>query len=94
MIIIKTDNDHYLEISTLYIIRKYDPREYYKRINNLKFICLERHLDCANMFSPVFEEEFIDELVSLCRDILKKAKEIDKNDPRHHKDIRSKFFRF
>ncbi len=80
--------DHYLELSTLYILRQYDRVLYHNMINDLKRICLIRAIvqfeyfyfrrDLCNTYGSIFCDEF----VKLAIEAIEKLKYAEKDDPR------------
>lgn len=98
--IIENGYDRYLELSTLYIIRKHDRREFYKRVNELKFICLKNHRKLIKqyeyyyMLSAITGSLFISEADDLFKEVLDASKSTDASDPRMHSEKSIyKFFR-
>ena len=84
--IIENGYDRYLELSTLYILRKHDRKEFLRRINELKFICLKKHKAYLNYhhMGQITGVLFHTEMDELIRTILSSKKKADVNDPRRH----------
>ena len=85
--IIENGYDRYLELSTLYIIRKHDREEFYKRANELKFVCIIAHRKLIRQYynlNNITGSLFISEANELFKTIIKASKTTDPNDPRMH----------
>ncbi len=82
--------DYYLEISTLFIIRKYDYERYLNEIDSLKYICLSRIIkETSYKYSylrDMYGEEFCDEINELASKSIKTIDLNDSSDPRCRKD--------
>ena len=90
--IIYNGYDNYLELGTLYIIRKYDRTRYYEEIKKLKVVCLSRnakimkenyyigHRYIRNIYGDVFCDEFI----RLSKIAKKAIDRTDMSDVRNH----------
>lgn len=82
--------DHYLELSTLYILRHYDRGFYYSVFDNLKQICLLREIDQIdgnyywreNYIRNIYGNVFCDEFIKLAKRSLEKLEHAGKDDPR------------
>lgn len=83
--IIENGYDRYLELSTLYIIRKHDRKEFFKRVNELKFICLSNHRKSIKQWrlSKITGSLFLTEADDLFKKLLSQRKESDPDDPRN-----------
>ena len=87
--IIENGYDRYLELSTLYIIRKHDRNEFYKRAKELKFICLKNHrklIKHDHMLSMITGSLFVSEADDLFKEILATSELTEPNDPRMHSE--------
>lgn len=92
--IIENGYDRYLELSTLYIIRTHDRNEFYRRVEELKFICLERHrilIRKRNIYE-ITGRLFVTETDELFKKILSSKNIVESNDPRLH--IQRSVYRF
>ena len=87
--IIENGYDRYLELSTLYIIRKHDRKEFYKRVKELKFICIRNHrrlIRQDKLLYTITGRLFVSEADDLFKIILDDSKAIAPNDPRMHSE--------
>lgn len=88
--IIYNGYDHYLELETLYILRRYDRSFYYRIIGDLKLICLNKCIkeSSRNYYAGyryirnTYGDIFCDELHKLAKNALENIKLAEKTDPR------------
>jgi len=89
--IVRNGYDHFLEIETLYIIRKFSRRQYDAELLRLKVICL-KHID-INAMKNRYMRDFYHELYGdiFCDELSKKVKEQMKNiDTSDMSDVRNR----
>lgn len=87
--IIENGYDRYLELSTLYIIRKHDRKEFYKRAKELKFICVKNHrklIRQEKLLYAVTGSLFLSEADNLFKSILDSIETFASDDPRMHSE--------
>lgn len=91
--IIKNGYDRYLELSLLYILRKYNRSEYDRQMKDLKLVCHQHNLSVIKKRFKYAKEcskrnMFFDEYVLEAKKIIDESKYWDKDDPRY-KNCRS-----
>lgn len=74
--------DHYLEIGTLYIIKKYDEKYFYNVFSDLKVVCLKRGIRAATRYlKDTYGEDFCSEYIKMANNALNAIDYSNKNNP-------------